>query len=281
MRTYEELKGLLTEVKNNNFDALDGIDVDSVLDDMLRFIGRTDAEFRDDLIYMTFLEWGEYKGLISSEKARDILKTCLSDTHLFHGIGESGTDSVFTRSFSVLLLPVLFCMHNENPFLTADDIGNTRKTVVRYASLEKDFRGFVDGKGWAHAVAHTADALSNITACEIDDELVCDRDAILEILEATKSLVSNRELVFATNEDDRLAEIFYDAGSSEILTHDELIAWLDSFGLADNGWRKNATSADRTMYANRKNFMRAVYFRMMSDSDHEAICKHIMGYFVN
>ena len=46
MRNFEELKILLTAVKNNDYAVPSGVDVDDVIADMLKFIGHTDAELR-------------------------------------------------------------------------------------------------------------------------------------------------------------------------------------------------------------------------------------------
>ena len=78
------MKELLIEVKNNDYSVPTGVNVDDVIADMLNFIGHTDSELRDKLIYGTFLEWGEYKGIIFAEKMKEVLATLLSETHLFN-----------------------------------------------------------------------------------------------------------------------------------------------------------------------------------------------------
>jgi len=208
MRTFEELKQLLIEVKDNDYNVPSGVDVDSVIADMLKFIGHTDAELRDNLIYMTFVYWIEEKGLVSVEKMKEILDICLSDSHLFYGIGEKGTDSVFTRSFSALVIALAFCLHDESPFLTIDDVQTIKETVFRYINEEKDYRGYVDGKGLAHSVAHIADVLVNIASFEIDNKYCLGREDIYEILEAVKFLVRNKECVYSTREE-TLSDAFH------------------------------------------------------------------------
>ena len=71
---------------------------------MMKHIGSTDPVLRDELIYVTFATWiGQ--GVFSEDQLRHMLQLALDDQHLFYAIGEQGTDSVFTRTFSVLLLP--------------------------------------------------------------------------------------------------------------------------------------------------------------------------------
>jgi len=284
MRTPEELKQLLQQVKKNDYAVPDGTDVDSVIDDMLKYIGHTDGELRDKLIYSTIMEWGEYKGLISADKMKQMLNTCLSGTHLFYGIGENGTDSVFTRSFSALVLSVAFCMHYENPFLAAEDVRVTKEAVLKYIGLEKDYRGYVDSKGWAHAIAHIADALANIAGCEVDDEVAIGSDGTGDILAAVKALVCNKEYVYSAEEDERLVEPVMVAIYTEMLTTQGLLAWVDGFNMADKEYWKGTMPGDYYLHVNRKNFMRSLYFRLQSEistEGFEEICKHMRGFLVN
>src|SRR5215470_318930 len=76
------------------------------------------------------------------------------------GICESGTDSVFGRSFSALCLAAIAEKELKSQFL-----GETRYRILldaalQYLNEEKDVRGFDAKKGWVHATAHTADLLA-------------------------------------------------------------------------------------------------------------------------
>jgi len=283
MRTQEQLKHLLTQVKENDYAAPGGTNVDSVLDDMLKHIGHTDGELRDKLIYTTFYQWGENKGLISAEKMKQILGICLSDTHLFFGIGEKDTDSVFTRSFSSLVISVAFCMHDEAPFLSAGDVQAIKEAVLRYISQEKDFRGYVEGKGWAHSIAHIADALVNIAGCDVDGKHCIGREGVQEVLQAVKMLVCNKEHVYSAEEDERLVTPFMVATDLKLFTTSELIGWIDSFNMTDNEYWKGTLPGDYYLHLNRKNFMRSLYFRLQSQISTEGfdeICKHMSGFLI-
>jgi len=287
VRNFEELKQLLIEVKDNDYNVPSGVDVDGVIADMLKFIGHTDAELRDKLIYSTFVQWAEVKGIFSVEQMIHILNTCLSDTHLFFGIGEKDTDSVFTRSFSSLLINISFCVHYEKPFLTTKDIHDIKEAVFRYISEEKDYRGYVDDKGWAHAVAHIADVLLTIAdvekAIDVDGNYCIGREGLLEVLQAVKTLVCNKEFVYSAEEDERLVTPFMVVTDRKVFTSKELIAWIDSFNMADNEYWKGTMPDDYYLYVNRKNFMRSLYFRLQSQISTEGfdeICKHMRGFLL-
>lgn len=128
---------------------------------MMVHIGSPDSELRDSLIYGTFCE------LILEDKIEaailsEMLKSCLNEQMLFKGIGESGTDSVFTRSFTSLLIALILHSDNQKDFLSRELIFEVKDQLISYITLEKDLRGFVVDKGWAHSIAHIADAFDEL-----------------------------------------------------------------------------------------------------------------------
>ncbi|MCP4599591.1 MAG: DUF2785 domain-containing protein [Proteobacteria bacterium] len=58
-----------------------------------------------------------------------LLNTVLDDEHLFHGLGEQGTDSVFMRSYSSLAIAVFVRHHPKHPFLTAQEINEAHRVL--------------------------------------------------------------------------------------------------------------------------------------------------------
>jgi len=286
MKTHEELKQLLARIKDNDYSIPNEIDVDGLIADMLKFIGHVDGELRDKLIYSTFCGWVD-NGILSATQMRHILATCLSETHLFFGIGEKDTDSVFTRAFSSLAIALAFVVHDENPFLTVDDVQNIKEVLLRYVGQERDYRGYVAGKGWAHSVAHIADALANVAGCEIDGEFCIGRESLLEILQAVKSLACNRDWVYIAEEDERLVDVVNMVCSNEILTNDDFIEWIDSFDPSDNKWWEGTVPNDYYLHVNCKHFLRSLYFNFLSCDDDEfdainasEISKHLLTFLV-
>jgi hypothetical protein len=161
-----ELKQTLVNIKKNSVN-LTTEEIHGLSSLMLESIGSTDSELRDGLIYSLFSKWIIEKR-ISEERLHEILLTCLNDKHLFLGLGELNTDTVFTRSFSILVITAIVYYHNHiTPFLTEEDIRNTHERVLTYALEEKDLRGFVTNRGWAHSVAHMADCLDELAKCSL------------------------------------------------------------------------------------------------------------------
>jgi len=285
MKTFEELKQCLTQIKANDFNVPHGVDVDSMIADMLTFIGHADGEIRDGLIYSTFNSWTD-NGTVTTAQMKHILTTCLGEQYLFFGIGERDTDSVFTRSFSLLAIALAFCLHEKNPFLTVSDVQAIKEALLLYINQEKDYRGYVDGKGWAHTVAHAADALCNTVCCEVDGEFCFDRIALLEILKAVKTLILCSDCVYTAEEDERLVFVVNAVCANKILTNDDLMAWIDSFNPTDNEWWNGTIPNDYYLHVNRKNFLRSLYFYFPSPNneleavDPSATAKHLLTFLV-
>ncbi|MCL2363828.1 MAG: DUF2785 domain-containing protein [Defluviitaleaceae bacterium] len=273
MRTPEELRVLLQYIEDNDDIIPDDVDFDGLLYDMVAHLGNPDPELRDDLIFASLNEFVD-DGMIDAVQMRRMLDTCLSDSHLFHGVGESGTDTVYARSFSSLVIALAFVVHEDHePFLTADDVTRIKKALLRYVLLEQDFRGFVDGQGWAHAVAHVADALGNLAGVEnvvgTDVGYFHDRDTLLEILGAVKHLVNNKKFVYQTEEDERLVGVINSVLSNEVLNAGDIKNWLDNFYVDDPDEDDFVYPDDFYLKVNRKHFMRSLYFNFLECTDDE------------
>jgi hypothetical protein len=123
--------------------------------ELTTMLGSTDPVERDEIAYPILATWvsgGVYDDLLAG----------LGDgmaAGLTQGLGESGTDSVFRRSFSALVLAECLERDNAEALLPATKILEWGDRITGWLVRERDVRGFVAGKGWAHTVAHGADAL--------------------------------------------------------------------------------------------------------------------------
>ena len=284
MRDFKALKNCLTQIQYNNYNIPKGIDMDGLINDMLTFIGHADQELRDKLIYSTFYIWAD-NSIISTTQMQHILTTCLGDKYLFFGIGEKDTDSVFTRAFSSLAIALAFFVHEKIPFLTMDDVQGIKHSLLHYISQEKDYRGYVDDKGWAHATAHIADALGGVADCKIDGKFCFQREALLEILQAVKHLACIKDCVYTAEEDERLVSVVNAVCCNNILTNDDLIGWIDSFAATINQ-QQDMNINDYYLQVNHKHFLRSLYFNFLSCNDEfdtvdtSVICKHLLTLLV-
>jgi hypothetical protein len=123
--------------------------------ELTTMLGSTDPVERDQFAYPILATW-------ISEGVYDDLLAGLGDgmtAGLTQGLGESNTDSVFRRSFSALVLAECVERDNTQSLLPPTKLLDWGDRVAGWLVRERDVRGFVPGQGWAHAIAHGADAI--------------------------------------------------------------------------------------------------------------------------
>jgi hypothetical protein len=228
------------------------------LDEMLIQIGNPDSYLRDELIYQSF---GKliFSHQLDANELDKLLFRLKQDNYLFHGIGESGTDSVFTRSFSALVIAAIIEYDNVKPQLDKNKVQDTVEKVSEYMIAEKDTRGFIEGKGWAHSIAHGADALEALAKHpEINHE------CITKILTAIEHSLL-RQVDYLDEEEERLALII----PSLLLMQDtekEIQFWIGKIrSLVETRLEENIGNIEAYhTQITVKNFFKSVYLIMMS-----------------
>jgi len=134
----DELKEVLTEI-NKGVRTWEDKSKGSIVKSMVEHIGSTDSELRDRLIYSSFYQLIIEKNELDHEILNELLDVCLNDL-LMIGIGENETDTVFTRSFTTLLIALILYRDNEDDFLSKDMVYQIKDKLIDYINLEKDLR---------------------------------------------------------------------------------------------------------------------------------------------
>ncbi len=130
--------------------------------------------------------------------------------------------------------------------------------ILTYAAQERDFRGYTEEQGWAHAAAHTADALDELAHCT---EL--DANDLTALLVTVRSLAGN-SVPYLHQEDERLSVAALGVFGSGALSPEALAAWIDSFAaLLDAPGEFPQTYYRRV---NLIHFLRSLYFRLRRPS---------------
>lgn len=193
----DDLKEILREL-NSGGRSWQQEDQTQLVQSMMLHIGSLDSELRDNLIYGSFYELIHEKNLLEHSLLTDLLKECLNNL-LCKGIEEGESDLVFTRTFTSLLIALILFRENADDFLSEQIIADCKDKVLAYLAAEKDVRGYVPVKGWAHSVAHMADAI---------DELVknpkLNRATYIEIVNALWNAIFQENYAFIHNEDERI-----------------------------------------------------------------------------
>lgn len=228
-----------------------------VLSLMLQYVGDPDPAMRDELIYSALHQWVLKDAGLDEACLSRLLKTAIDDGHLLHCIGNREDDSVFTRTFSALAVSLALARHRRQPFLTAELFAETKERVLRYYQAERDLRGFVEGRGWAHGAAHGADVLDELALCP-----ECTGAVHLEILEAISVMIRNCRCPLCHNEDDRITNVIFSIHAANLLAGGELEGWAMGLLAAKE---EPDDYARYVAVTNARNLVRSVYFRFRKE----------------
>lgn len=248
----EELKLQLVSIQTKQL-AWKQADQELLLQNMMKFLGSPDSELRDSLIYGTFCELiGE--NILSTDILEELLEVCLSEEFLFNRIGENGTDSVFVRAFTSLLIALILNNDNTREFLSVKKIIEVKDRLIEYIKLEKDLRGFVQEKGWAHSIAHVSDAFDELIKNNKLEEK--HHQEILDVI-WKKNLVNGS--IYLHDEDERMLipimEILQRGSSSN-----QVIDLLESMSIELSQWKRKIPEQNYWyLVANAKKFLKSFY----------------------
>jgi Protein of unknown function (DUF2785) len=235
-----------------------GHDLEALTDELLGFLSSSDPELRDEFGFSILGNWIYVRHLYSPDRLRGMISSLTAGLQV--GLGESGTPTVFGRSFSVLILSVITDYDLEHSFLSSEELSDLLKDSLAYFHLEQDWRGFVTGQGWAHSVAHTADVLSNLAKNPNVDAASLER--ILNAI-ATK-LTTMDSPVLAHHEASRLAVAANNVIARGLLKPSLLHAWLD--GMPDTLHPRSQSDLERGDVAARANceaFLSSLYLLLL------------------
>jgi hypothetical protein len=212
------------QVKANGLKVPDDRPLAELTSELTSMLGDPDPQSRDRIAYPTLAAW-------VSEGVYDDLLGGLGDgmaAGLGVGLGEDGSDSVFRRSFSALVLAECIGRDNEMHLVPADVMLGWGDALAGWLVREQDLRGFVPGKGWAHAVAHGADAVGALAGAEAMGRL--ELTVLLDVLADRLLAPTGHHLV--NGEPDRLAYATMKILRRDLVGLDVLEPWVTRLSTA-------------------------------------------------
>ncbi|NDJ79103.1 MAG: DUF2785 domain-containing protein [Chloroflexi bacterium] len=257
-------KAFWQQIVSNDYAISPGYTVDTLTPELMRYLGSPDPVLRDEFGYMVFVHWLD-RGLYEPDALRGLVPRLVQNMTM--GLGERETDTVFLRSFSVLwLAAITYYDNHRHAFLTETQVRTLLDRALDYFAAEQDLRGYIVGKGWAHAIAHTADLL---------DEFVQNRFLVAADIERILDAISSRVQTpaaypFLHNEDDRLTVAVLSALKRELLSTQVVTGWLQHLaGITErNPWHQ---IVDNPMaynaFFNVRNMLRSLYIRLALADD--------------
>ena len=241
----------------NKYEIPEGHTLAELTREIFSYLGSTDPELRDEIGYIVFANWLKQERYSTAE-IRELIRELLTNLHI--GIGETESDSVFLRTFSILFLAEIVHNDNKKSFLDKPDIDLILEKALWYISAEKDPRGYVPVKGWAHALAHTADLMlvlgKNKNLEETD---------LLKILNAvSEKIIHSTGYIYIHGEDERLASAIIESLRRGLLPTHKLEEWTKSF--IEQDWRGAYTDEEKnSAFQNTRNLLRSIYLEFKNE----------------
>ncbi|MCL2855001.1 MAG: DUF2785 domain-containing protein [Defluviitaleaceae bacterium] len=251
----------ISKMSLKNLKRLSEAEITTIIDDMLENVATADRAIRYDLIYPTLHKMIS-SGVLSDKEFSRVFRICLDDDYLFNGLGQAGTDTVFIRAFSALMLFTLLNDNIAKQRLSVPEVDNAFERILHYAEKEADTRGFVEGKGWAFAIAHAADMLQ----CLVQTPFIT-AEKFPQILRAVKICLF-KEGPYIDGEIDRMATVAKLMMERGFPT-DALEGWMLSLaeGVEEMMAEEGASYRHFRINANVSNFLRSLYFQFKKDGD--------------
>jgi len=222
------------------------------------YLSSTDPELRDDIAYIVYANFLK-REMYSNEDIRRHVDELLSN--LEKGIDETDTDSVFLRTFSILLLAEIVYRDNKSPILDEEQIRAILKKGLWYLNAERDSRGYIPVKGWAHALAHTADLIQ-----ELGKSRHIKKDNLKSILNGiANKLIGSTDCIYIHGEDERLANAVAAILGRDLISIEFLDAWLKSLTEPEKSWKGAYMDEEQAKaFHNVRNFIRSLLVKIHS-----------------
>lgn len=257
----QALKTLLRNIKDNKYAVPEGVNPYKLSLELMDYIGEIDGELRDDLVYCVLVQW-ILMDVLTPEDAHDIFMIALDEKHIFNGLGEID-DKVFGRTFSAEVAACIIYKHRK--FLSDSDILRAFNTILKFFNEDRDVRGFVEGKGWAHGAAHGADALMELAQCQ-----AIEYEGLKKILDSIHKKININYYGYINNEDERMISVVKAILERDIIPVEEITEWIRSFG---NIEKTGILPDDLFIEFNVTLFLKSLYFRLIDKTKYEQIAK--------
>ena len=252
-------KEFWAEISKNKYEISEGHTLAGLTRELFSYIGSTDPELRDDIGYTVFANWLKQERY-SVEEIREFNKELL--TNLEKGIDETENDSIFLRTFSVLFLAEIVHNDNKRSFLDKTDIKAILEKGLWYVNAEKDPRGHIPVKGWAHALAHIADLL-----LVLGKNKQLEETGLWKILNViSEKIIHSTNYIYIHGEDERLAGAVMEVLRRGMISVEKVEAWAKSF--TDNDWKGAYTDIERNRaFQNTRNLLRSIYLELKKEQE--------------
>ncbi len=232
-------------------------------EDLTRMLGDPDPGIRDGIAFPAMATWID-------DGVYDDLLVGLGDgmCHgLDVGLGLVADDSVFRRSFSALILTECIDRSTAAHLAGPDVVLRWGDRLMGWLSREQDLRGFVPGKGWAHAVAHGADALGALARSPYLGRL--ELTVILDVI--ADRLLAPTPAFLVCGEDDRFAYATMHLLRRDLLDIGVLEPWVARLAAGARSQGGSSGANPFEVSGNVQNYLRSLHLQLALGVDHPPV----------
>lgn len=213
---------LYTKLKQNEYKLPKDLKTsDKIIDIMLSNLSSTDSILRDTIAYHIFSEWLVIRDNLTIHQKMRIYNYSVNKKNLLFKIDKIDSDAVFQRSFLALIIALLLENNKINAFLNDKEIEKIFILLNELLKKEQNMLSFVEGKGWSHCIAHTADALDEL----IYQQTIKNSDVKI-IMNSISDFYKTNTVILTGEEDERLSNIIITALFMKKISYEEVTNWL-------------------------------------------------------
>lgn len=258
--TEDKLKSLLIQLKNEDIDW-DDVNVDTIVDEMLKQIQTYDIELKEGLIEPLIVQIieGDY---MSEDSMEALAKRCLGEGYLYLEIGDTATRNKMTRAFSMFILKHLLARDGRDAFMNNKLFDQLRSDVLLYLSLEQDYRSYTSDMGNVNSVLYSIAAIS-----EMIKNTRLDHQYYTELFQALLNKMFTYQTLYQHDEEQHTTEairLLLKNGLNETKL-------IDFFVRAPGFLEKQKEKLDAqqywNLYKNCKSLLQAMYISIDMDND--------------
>lgn len=230
-------KAALQALKAGKFVVADAADKRSLASGLVDCLADPDPELRDGVAFEALSQW---------MRAGDFDAAALGDLRdWLYALLDGPEGEGYARPFAALVLSEVARTDRVTPWMPADKRAAMIRRAASYVEGVRDYRGYDQGQGWRHGVAHGADWLMQLAMNPALDRAQADR--ILAAVAAQAVPASAHAYVFA--EPERLARPVLSIAQRGLLSDTDWNTWFATLpprlGEAPRAYRDAAWLARR------------------------------------